>query len=103
MTNQRPTEILGNSINAWDEFYQKHYNWVYQYSLSVCHNTIAAKDLTDKLFAKIVLSNPECVVENDEAAFRSELGLMFPYLGIKVAADKTLNAGRLLHLYYQPN
>ncbi len=103
MTYQPPTEVIGNSINAWDEFYQNHFEWVYKQTLEICHNTLKAKELTDKLFVKVFFNNPEYVVENNKEAFRNELAVLFPYLGILVDRNKELSAGRLLHLYYQPN
>ena len=103
MTQPQPTELLGQSINAWDEFYQKHFDWVYKYSLSVCHNTLKAKQLTDKIFVKVLLSNPEVVTNNSQIKLQKEIALLFPYLGLTVDSSKELSAGRLLHLYYQPN
>lgn len=103
MTYQQPTEILGHSINAWDMFYSRHFDWTYRQTLELCHNTLIAKALTDKIFAKISLSNPEHIVSQDRAAILKELGILFPYLGSVVSKDKELSAGRLLHLYYQPN
>ena len=103
MTYQQPTEILGHSINAWDTFYSENFDWTYRQTLELCHNTLIAKVLTDKIFTKIILSNPEFIVANDRRAILKELGLLFPYLGTVVSKDKELSAGRLLHLYYQPN
>ena len=37
------------------------------------------------------------------AGLKNELGILFPYMGIKVDPAKELSAGRLLHLFYQPN
>ena len=103
MTDGRPTEVLGDSINAWDKFYRSNFKWVYQYSLDVCHNTLKAKELTDRLFVKVLLSHPEYIVENDEEALKAELGILFPYFKIRADITKELSAGRLLHMYYQPN
>ena len=103
MIYQQPTEILGHSINAWDTFYSRHFDWTYKKALEICHNTLMAKVLTDKLFAKIFLSNPEFIVDQNRDAIEQELGLLFPYLGSVVDREKDLSAGRLLHLYYQPN
>ncbi len=103
MTYPQPTEVIGDSINAWDTFYKSNFEWVYQQTLEICHNTLIAKDLTDKLFVKVFFNNPEYVVENNEQAFKNELAVFFPYLGVMVDREKELSAGRLLHLYYQPN
>ncbi len=103
MTDDTYTEVIGNSINAWDKFYRSHFDWVYKHTLNICHNTLKAKDLTDKLFAKVFLSHPELVVDNDTTLLSEELAVLFPYLGIKADRNKELSAGRLLHLYYHPN
>lgn len=103
MNYHRPTEIIGNSINKWDEFYQNHFEWVYKETLKICRNTLKAKEITDKLFVKAFFSNPECVAEGNKEAFKNEIAVLFPYLGVMVDLKKELSAGRLLHLYYQPN
>lgn len=103
MANHIITETIGNSINAWDKFYQTHFDWVYQQSLAACHNTLKAKELTDKLFVKVLLAQPEVVVNNDLSFLKNELGIFFPYMGVSVNKNKELSAGRLLHLFYQPN
>lgn len=103
MIYQQPADIIGQSISAWDRFYDTHFEWVYNKTLGFCHNTLKAKTLTDKIFAKVFLNNPSCIVENSEVEFKKELGILFPYLGIRVDQNKALSAGRLLHLYYLPN
>ncbi len=103
MTNYQPTEILGDTINAWDDFYQNHYDWVYQYSLKSCQNTLKAKELTDKIFVKLLLSNPEYIIDNNEKAFKSELGILFPYYGMDISEKFRTDAIGLLKMYYQPN
>lgn len=103
MSYQQPTESIGQSISVWDKFYQSHFEWTYKQALDICQNTLVAKTLTDKLFAKILLRNPEIIVSNDRLQIINELGLTFPYLGVMADPKKELSAGRLLNLYYQPN
>jgi len=76
---------------------------VYRKSLEICHNTLIAKELTDKLFVKAFFNNPELIVENNARALHNEMGIMLPYHNVYVAQDKELSAGRLLHIYYQAN
>ncbi len=103
MTRIEPTNAIGLSINAWDQFYQKHFDWVYKNSLALCHNTLKAKELTDRIFVKILLAHPEYIVDDNQKALLDELAILFPYLGAKVNPEKPLSAGRFLHLYYHPN
>jgi|GEM_PF-2308706 len=103
MNYQQPTEVIGDSINAWDQFYRNHFDMVYRRTLDICRNTLKAKELTDKLFVKVFFNNPEYVVENNEAGLKNELAILVPYYGLMADPNKELSAGRLLHLYYQPN
>ena len=103
MTYHQPTEVIGNSINAWDQFYQNHFDRVYKYTLQMCHNTLKAKELTDRMFVKLFFTDPGLVSENSEEVVESHLGILFPYIGVSPSQNKELSAGRLLHLYYQPN
>ena len=103
MTNLTTTEAIGKSINAWDDFYKAHFDWVYRQTLAACHNTLKAKQLTDRIFTKVLLSQPKVVAENDVQGLQNELGILFPYMGVRVNPDKELSAGRFLHLFYHPN
>ena len=103
MTRIQPTEVLGESINAWDSFYKAHFDEIYSQCLDICHNTLKAKELTDKIFAKMLLANPASITEEKDSLLKNELGVIFPYYDIKVDQKHELTAGRLLHLYYQPS
>ena len=103
MTRIEPTEVLGDTINAWDRFYQKHFDEIYTQCLEMCHNTLKAKDLTDKIFTKIFLANPASILDEKDNLLKNELAILFPYYEVTVDRKFELSAGRLLHLFYQPN
>ncbi len=103
MSYQPPTEVIGNTIEAWDQFYADHFQWIYSHALDVCHNTLKAKELTEKLFVKLFFTDPEVLINRDVEKCQGHLAVFFPYLGIMVNPKKNLNAGRLLNLYYNPN
>jgi len=77
MSYQPPTEVIGNTIEAWDQFYADHFQWIY--------------------------TDPEVLINRDVEKCQGHLAVFFPYLGIMVNPKKNLNAGRLLNLYYNPN
>jgi len=103
MRYQPPTEVIGNTIEAWDQFYADHFQWIYDHALDICHNTLKAKELTEKLFVKLFFTDPEVLIKRDAKRCQQHLAVLFPYLGVMVDPKKNLNAGRLLHLYYKPN
>ena len=103
LTNLRNTEALGNCVHNWDTFYNTNYEWLYTTVLDIAKNTIVAREMTEKIMTHLVLAHPEIIAENNVEACQKFVAVLFPYLGITVDREKVLNAGRLLHLYYNPN
>lgn len=103
MMNLKSTQVLGQCVSNWDEFYATNYGWLYDSFLNSSKNSILAKGLTDRILTQLVLMHPDIVADNDSAACRKMISLMFPYMDISVDKSKDLNAGRLLSLYYNPN
>ncbi len=103
MSYHPTTEEIGKAIEAWDQFYADHFQWVYDNALNVCQNTLKAKELTERIFVKLFFTDPEVLIHRDVEKCQGHLAVLFPYLGIMVDPSKNLNAGRLLNLYYIPN
>lgn len=103
MTDTKKTELIGSCINNWDQFYKSNYKWIYQSALELSGNTLVAKTLADKFMTKVILSDPQIVVNNDVEACKTKMAIIFPYLGKGVSKNKTLSAGRLLNIFYRPN
>lgn len=103
MINLSKTAVLGKCVKNWDAFYASNYEWLYQSFLASSKNTILAKNLTDRIMTKMVLTHPDIVADNNVKACRKYVAMMFPYMGISVDKSKSLSAGRLLNLYYNPN
>ncbi len=103
MTKTKNSELLGDCISNWDRFYKSNYKWIYKNSLDLCGNTLVAKTLSDKFMTKVILSNPEIVINNDVEGCKSMMALLFPYLGKGVDKRRALSAGRLLNIFYTPN
>jgi len=103
MISTKRQELIGDCINHWDQFYKSNYSWIYKCSLELCGNTLTAKTLAEKFMTKVILTNPEIVVNNDIEACKAKMAIIFPYLGNGVDRKKEVSAGRLLNIFYTPN
>lgn len=102
-TQQAPLEILGQSIAQWDQFYESNYFWIHQASLDFCQNEKIALILTNKIFLKILLHSPECVVKNNPDHVLQEIEFLFPSLKASLNKSTMLDALKLMKVFYNDN
>lgn len=104
MIENRPTEILGESINHWDRFYAEHYEWLYQSSLLLEGTDSKAKQLTQRLLTKLLLRHPEVVINSSKESLSMEVAIVYPDLkDLLQREDHETTSRELLHLFYSPN
>lgn len=103
MTTTNNKELIGECINMYDAFHKENFDWIYKSALELSGNTLIAKSLADKMIAKLVLSSPDIIAQNNKEKCLERMALHLPYLGKGVDKKKELSAGRLLHIYYRPN
>jgi len=103
MTNLSNTEALGNCVHNWEAFYEANFAWLYATALDIVKNTLAAKEMTERIMAHLVLSHPNIIAENNVEECQKFVAVLFPYLGVSADRKKELSAGRLLSIYYNPN
>ena len=82
MNKQIAIEVLGESLLHWDAFYQAHYTWILEHFMKEVHCVRKAKKLTQELFAKILLKNPELVQLKSSSCLLAILQEEMPQLKI---------------------
>jgi hypothetical protein len=104
MIDNRPTEILGESINHWDQFYANHYEWLLSTTLMVEGTEAKAKELTQRVLTKLFLSHPEAVINSSKESLCIELGILCPNLKhLLVHENSKTQTKELLQRFYSPN
>lgn len=100
--HQQPVDTLGQSLLYWDQFYNDNYSWLFAalakeqgYESSNLNNEI------EKLFAKLVLHNPELIVSGTVAQLRAELSKICT--GHFIFSDQKIGASQLIDHFYCAN
>lgn len=99
----RPTEVLGESLSSWDQFYKDNYAWLYSslaQSRPHCQNIDAE---IEKLFVKLLLHRPELIIDGTAETVRAELSLINPDINSWTSNTGQLDSAQLLRTYYSPN
>ncbi len=101
MRHQR-TDSLGESMLCWDQFYSDNYSWLFatlakqeEYTSADINNEI------EKLFAKLVLHNPELIISSTTAQLKLELSKI--YTGQSIFNDDRIGAAQLMNYFYSAN
>ncbi len=102
MINDQPQEISGESLSYWDQFYAEHYHWLYESSLKLKKSEDQARDLTQRVFTKLLLSRPEMVMRGSRESISMEIGLIYPALK-DFLKNRVVSVNDLLQDFYSPN
>lgn len=103
-TSQQPTlEIFGESIAEWDKFYEANYDWIHKLCMEHCLNYKEAAVLTNKIFMRILLANPESVIRHNHNALLAEMEQLFPDLKPSLEKSRKILSRRLMERYYSHN
>lgn len=104
MIDNKPTEILGESINHWDRFYAEHYDWLYQSSLLLEGSDVKAKELTQRVLTKLLLRHPGAVMNSSKESLLMEVAIVHPDLkDLLQREEHDTSSIELMQLFYSPN
>lgn len=103
MTDQQPTQQLGASINNWDRFYEEHYPWLYQSALALTGGRDTADKLTQRILAKVLLSDPKAVACSNREAIGAKVKEIYPDLSSILSAGSTVTPLELMLKFYSAN
>ncbi len=104
MLRPQTTEILGDMINYWDEFYAKNYSWLFNSLIEINQSEEKTKIQIEKAFIRLCLTHPQMVISGTKESIHIELAQIIPDLAawIKVE-DPSITSNSLLNKYYNPN
>ncbi len=99
---RQPTDSLGESLLCWDQFYIDNYSWLFAtLAKDEGHKSIDINNEIERLFAKLVLYNPELIISSTTDQLKAELSKI--YTGRSIFKDERIGATQLMNKFYSAN
>ena len=98
----QPTDTLGQSLLCWDQFYSDNYAWLFE-ALAREEGRLSSdiNSEIEKLFVKLVLHNPQLIVNGTTIQLKAELSKISSKHFL--FSDEKIGATQLMSHFYSSN